>query len=194
MNGSRGKHGFSVLTLAIPEALAKRLEAVGVDVEAMVVELLVRELGLDPGEEAAVRVELAAKYLEEGRRLVDRDPVQASEKLYKAAEEAVKALAIRYGLRGVLDRVRARGRWTVTDLSKAATGLAERVGSWLLDAWDHAWTLHVWGFHEARLDSEDVRARLPHIEKLVEYARREVQGRGQPGGRVSHKEVRSEDS
>jgi hypothetical protein len=32
-------------------------------------------------------LELASRYLDEGRRLVDKDPVQASEKLYKASEE-----------------------------------------------------------------------------------------------------------
>jgi hypothetical protein len=27
--------------------------------------------------------------------------------------------------------------------------------------------LHVWGFHEAKFDSEDVRVRVPDIEKIV---------------------------
>ena len=48
--------------------------------------------------EARERVELALRYLEEGKALVERDPVQASEKLYKAAEEAVRALALYYDL------------------------------------------------------------------------------------------------
>lgn len=48
---------------------------------------------------------LALRYLEESKDLVDKDPVQASEKLYKAAEETVKALAIRFGLGEVLKRV-----------------------------------------------------------------------------------------
>ena len=52
--------------------------------------------------EARERVELALRYLEEGRALVERDPVQASEKLYRAAEEAVKALALHYGLSDIL--------------------------------------------------------------------------------------------
>jgi hypothetical protein len=39
-------------------------------------------------------LDLAIKYLEEGESLADKDPIQASEKLYKAAEEAVKALAL----------------------------------------------------------------------------------------------------
>jgi PaREP1/PaREP8 domain containing family protein len=36
-------------------------------------------------------MELAVMFLEEGKELIDKDPVQASEKLYKATEEAIKA-------------------------------------------------------------------------------------------------------
>ena len=43
-------------------------------------------------------LELAEKFLAEGGELIDKDPVQASEKLYKAAEEAVKALAKLFNL------------------------------------------------------------------------------------------------
>jgi hypothetical protein len=69
------------------------LRGEGVDVGPLVVDLLVKLLSLDPQAAAEPHLELASKYLEEGRSLVDRDPVQASEKLYKAAEEAVKAVA-----------------------------------------------------------------------------------------------------
>jgi protein tyrosine phosphatase (PTP) superfamily phosphohydrolase (DUF442 family) len=40
---------------------------------------------------ALQHLELAERFLAEGRELIDKDPVQASEKLYKAAEEAVKS-------------------------------------------------------------------------------------------------------
>lgn len=50
-------------------------------------------LGARLSEEVLKHIELAEKFLVEGRELIDRDPVQASEKLYKAAEEVVKALA-----------------------------------------------------------------------------------------------------
>ena len=53
-------------------------------------------------------MEFAEKYLEEGRSLVDKDPVQASEKLYKAAKECVKALAIHSNLIEVLEKVKER--------------------------------------------------------------------------------------
>jgi hypothetical protein len=48
-------------------------------------------------------LEFAEKFLAEGRELSYRDPVQASEKLYKAAEEAVKALAKIFNLPQVDD-------------------------------------------------------------------------------------------
>jgi hypothetical protein len=34
--------------------------------------------------------------------------------------------------------------------------------------------LYVWGFHEAKLDSEDVKERLPDVERMVPEARRVV--------------------
>jgi hypothetical protein len=41
----------------------------------------------------------AERYLDEGKKYVEQgDPVQASEKFYKAAEEAVKVLARRFAL------------------------------------------------------------------------------------------------
>jgi hypothetical protein len=113
------------------------------------------------------RVEEARRCLEEGRALVERDPVQASEKLYRAAEEAVKALAECAGLEDVLRRVSERGRWTVTDLEKAVLRLSERLGEWVRPAWDSAWALHVWGFHEGKFDAEDVAARAPDVERIV---------------------------
>jgi hypothetical protein len=78
--------------------------------------------------DAERHIDLALRYLEEGRSLVDKDPVQASEKLYKAAEEAVKALATRFGLGDILKRVEGRGRWTVTELEKAVSRISEKLG------------------------------------------------------------------
>jgi hypothetical protein len=112
-------------------------------------------------------LEFAEKYLEEGRILIDKDPVQASEKLYKAAEECVKALAIYSNLIEVLEKVKGRDRWTVTELEKAVLKVSEKLGEWFRTSWDAAWALHVWGFHEGRFDSEDVKARLSSIERMV---------------------------
>jgi len=53
---------------------------------------------------------LDLRYLEEGKTLLGRDPVQASERLYKAVEEVVKALAVHFNLGEVLENVERRGR------------------------------------------------------------------------------------
>ena len=158
------------VSVSIPRALAERLAERGLDVESYVVDLLVRALNLDPETAAVAHLELAVKYLEEGKALIDRDPVQASEKLYKAAEEAVKALAVSFQLGDILKRVEERGGWTVTDLDRSARAIAKKLGEWFRRCWDSAWVLHVWGFHEARLDADAVRERAPDVEKMVREA------------------------
>ena len=158
--------------ISLPERLVKEARKKHIDLEKELVEYLIRRLNLDPRDEIILHVELAEKYLSEGKNLVEKDTVQACEKLYKAAEEAVKALTIHFDLRAILERVRERGRWTITDLSKAVHEIANRIGEWFLDAWDHAWVLHVWGFHEAKLDSEDVKARYRAIKRMVKEARK----------------------
>jgi hypothetical protein len=40
------------------------------------------------------------------------------------------------------------------------------MGGWFRAAWNRAWTLHVWGFHEEKFDPEDVRTRLSTSRKL----------------------------
>jgi hypothetical protein len=127
--------------------------------------------------DAKQHLELALRYLEEGRPLADKNPVQASEKLYKVAEEAVKALTAYFNLSDVIKRVSERGRWTATELEKAVLRISEKLGEWFFDSWDKAWALHVWGFHEAKFDSEDVKKRLPAVEKMALEARRVVEGR-----------------
>ena len=155
------------MTLYVPSKLVEEARRRGFDVESLVVDLLVRTLNLDPRVAGEAHLELSHRYLEEGRALVDKDPVQASEKLYKAAEEAVKALTIFYNLQDVLAGVEGKGRWTVSYLEKAVEAISERLGGWFGEAWDRAWALHVWGFHEAKLDSKAVEIRLPYVERMV---------------------------
>ncbi|MEM2685417.1 MAG: PaREP1 family protein, partial [Candidatus Nezhaarchaeales archaeon] len=40
--------------------------------------------------------------------------------------------------------------------------------------WDAANYLHVWGFHEAKLDKEDVEGRIPIIRRLVELLEKQL--------------------
>lgn len=62
----------------------------------------------------------AASYLEKG------DAVQSSEKLYKSAEECIKALAERFSLEEV-KAAEERGGWTVTLLEKAVGKLVNKL-------------------------------------------------------------------
>jgi len=65
------------ITLKLPEIIARRIKDLGVDIEAKVIDLIVKELKLNPGEEALVHLELAMRFLKEGRKLISRDNVQA---------------------------------------------------------------------------------------------------------------------
>ena len=129
----------------------------------------------EAGRSALQHLELAERFLTEGRGLIDEDPVQASEKLYKAAEEAVKAIAVALDL----DEARKaleRGRWMLSLLDDAVYAISERLGvKELMDWWDSAYRLHVDGFHEARLRSIDVAKRLGHVEALVSLAKMVVE-------------------
>jgi hypothetical protein len=158
--------------VTLPKRIVDELERRGLDVEDFMLRLLSKELNLDPEVVAEARLELAERYLAEGKELVDRDPVQASEKLYKVAEECVKALAIHYNLEDILRNVEKRGRWTVTDLEKVVEEISRRVDELFVSLWDHAWALHVWGFHEAKLDSESVKMRIKYIESMLEKTRK----------------------
>ena len=160
------------MSITIPESLLREARRKGVSVEDVVVRALSRILGLDPRSEAGARLELAERLLEEGISYLERgDAVQASEKLYKAAEESVKAAAVLLGLSEVLEEVEARGRWTVTDLERVVKALDERVPG-ARACWDAAWVLHVWGFHEAKLGPDSVRLRANDVKRLVEIVKR----------------------
>ncbi len=110
------------------------------------------------------------KYLDEGKRYVElNDPVQASEKLYKAAEEAVKALSKVYAF-DVYKEVEEEGKWTVTLLFKSVERMAVKLGDEVRRYWNTAWTLHVEGFHETRLESSYVAGSIKDVEELVKLA------------------------
>jgi hypothetical protein len=79
-----------------------------------------------PGE-VLRHVEIAEKFLAEGRELIDKDPVQASEKLYKAAEETVKALATVLNLPEARKAIESGGWWP-KPLEKAAQSVAKALG------------------------------------------------------------------
>lgn len=107
----------------------------------------------------------AVTYVEKG------DAIQSSEKLYKAAEESIKALAKQFDLEE-FKASEEEGRWTAMLFEKAVGKLVERLGMDVEQAWDSANYLHIWGFHETRLDAEDVKRRIPVIRRLVELTKK----------------------
>jgi len=161
----------------LPEKLVKKAMKKGIDIEREVLDYLIRSLDLNPKDEIELHIELAEKYLDEGKKLIEKDIIQASEKLHKAAEEIIKALTIHFNLVEILTKAKSRGRWTVTDIERAVKEISDRIGSWFLDSWDHAWILHVWGFHEGKIDRDGIRRRLPGIEKMVKESLKIIKGR-----------------
>ena len=105
--------------------------------------------------------------------LMKGDAVQSSEKLYKAAEECVKALSEVFKLEEV-KAAEEKGGWTVTLLEKAVRKLTNKLGIEVQLGWDAANHLHVWGFHEAKLDKEDVEGRIPIIRRLVKLLEKQL--------------------
>jgi hypothetical protein len=122
-------------------------------------------------EDVLKSLELAERFLAEGRELIDENPVQASEKLYKAAEEAVKVLAIALKLPEA-DEAKRDG-WTADLLESAVIIVMKRLGvNELYHWWDSAYKLHVDGFYEAKLGSNGVRLRLRDVEALINLAKK----------------------
>ena len=122
-----------------------------------------------------VHHEFASRMLEDARVCIEKgDAVQASERLYKVAEEEVKVLAGRFELPEYEDALRM-GRWTTPLLFRAVRRMVERLSRGIRHCWDSAWTLHVEGFHEARLDIESVAERVEDIEELVRLVERETE-------------------
>ena len=162
-----------MVALRIPKKLREKLAELGLDVESEVIEKLFTEARLDPVEEAEARLELAERFLEGARGYVERgDAVQASAKLYKVAEECVKALATKFNA-PELEESRRRGRWMTWLLGRAARTLAEKLGEPKIEfIWGVAYDLHVWGFHEAKYGVDMVRVDVPHLEWLLNHAKK----------------------
>jgi hypothetical protein len=144
------------------EELLKRAEDMGINVEDV---LISRN---DPKEEIKLRLELARKYMRECEEyLKNGDAVQASEKAYKVAEELIKALAEKFNLEEYQKALR-EGRWYTYLLVSAPSKLSQKLVDWVLSGWDAGYTLHVWGFHEAKLTVSDIIPRVEKIRKMPE--------------------------
>jgi hypothetical protein len=119
-------------------------------------------------------LEFVEKFLVEGRELIDRDLVQASEKLYKVAEEVVKVLVITLNLEEARKAIE-KGRWLAELLFDVVDTISIKLGEDVRRLWHTAWFLHVEGFHEAKLRKEHVFVRYRDIEALVNLAKKITQ-------------------
>jgi len=162
----------SYVAIYLPKRIVEKLEEKGFDVNEFVVRALAEVAGLDPEEVVSIRIELAERSLEEAKEFIAKgDVAQASEKLYKAAEECIKALSEKFHL-PQLDIVKKRGRWDTWLLGQAATDLGRILREEKIRcAWTVAYDVHVWGFHEAKYRVEDVESAIPIIEWLMKYTK-----------------------
>lgn len=160
-------------SILLPKRLVEALEAKGLDVVDIIVNALRDEL--DPRIVAEARVELAERLLDEAREYVRKgDAVQASEKMYKVAEECIKALAEALQVREAKE-ARKREKWSSWLLGEAAKSIADEVNEQkVLEAWAIAYDVHVWGFHEAKYSIERVAVGLKYMELLLNTAKRIV--------------------
>ena len=98
-------------------------------------------------------------YLEEADELLSKgDVVQASEKYYKAAEEAIKILASLEG--GFLP-----DKWDAETVNRAVFELSSIFGKWVIESWGSAVSLIT-----VNLDLNQVKKYREKIVKLVQLA------------------------
>jgi hypothetical protein len=151
------------------EELIKKAEEKGINVEDLIISALSKE---DPQEGIKARLELAEKYMKEAEEFLKKgDVVQSSEKAYKVAEEIVKAFAEKFNLTEYQQAVK-EDRWHTYTLANAAAELSSRLGDWIKTGWNSAYTLHVWGFHEAKLDLDSVKNLLQDIKRMLEESKK----------------------
>lgn len=101
------------------------------------------------------------------------DAVQAAEKLYKIAENAIKILSEVNRL-PEYETAKEEGTWWTKLLDRAAKKLRDIYGEELLDAWTTAYKFHQMGFHEEQLTVEDILKEAYKIEDLIRMTEREV--------------------
>ncbi len=103
-------------------------------------------------------------YLEEADDLLDKgDLIQASEKYYKAAEEAIKILASVIGI-DVLKDVKEK-EWTGDAINKAVFSLVPILGNWVIESWGAAISLITVNF-----DLQQIKKYRESIVRLVQVA------------------------
>ncbi|MEM0173361.1 MAG: PaREP1 family protein [Sulfolobaceae archaeon] len=147
------------------EELIKKAKEYNIDVNDLIIDAISKK---DPKEAFNLRIELAKKYFAEAEDYLTKgDAVQASEKAYKAAEEIVKALAEKFNTLEYQQAMR-EGRWFTYWLASAVNRLSKDLGDWVLNGWNSAYILHVWGFHEAKLSVADITEHFRKVKEMLD--------------------------
>ena len=160
----------SLTTITIPKKIIDKAKELKIDVESIAIEAILRELKLNPNEEAEAHLELAKKYMDEAKIYMEKgDAIQSSEKFYKVVEECIKTIAQQLNIPEVA-KAKKYGRWFTWLLDKAARRIARELNEYRVKSvWDAAYSLHIWGFHESKLNINDIKIDTPHIEWLLKY-------------------------
>ena len=147
------------------EDLIKKAEEYDIDINDLIIDAISRK---DPKGAINLRIELAKKYIAEAEDYLKKgDAVQASEKAYKTAEEIVKALAEKFNIPEYHQALK-EGRWNTYWLASAVNRLAKDLGDWVLNGWNSAYILHVWGFHEVKLSTSDITEYLRKVKEMLD--------------------------
>ena len=150
------------------EELIKKAEEEGIDVEDIIINAI-RNKSEDPSISIKLRIDIAEKYINEAKKYLENgDIIQASEKAYKSAEEVIKALGEKLNTKEY-QLATKEGRWFTYYLSSVAS-----LTEWSRKGWSSAYILHVWGFHEGKLDIDTVKRYITDVEEMVEKAKKEL--------------------
>ncbi|MEJ2771241.1 MULTISPECIES: PaREP1 family protein [unclassified Stygiolobus] len=150
------------------EELIKKAEEEGIDVEDIIINAI-RNKSEDPSISIKLRIEIAEKYINEAKKYLENgDITQASEKAYKSAEEVIKALGEKLNTKEY-QLATKEGRWFTYYLSSVAS-----LTEWSRKGWSSAYILHVWGFHEGKLDIDTVKRYITDVEEMVDKAKKEL--------------------
>ncbi len=116
------------------------------------------------------RANLAETCLQRAKEyLAKNDPMQASEKLYKAMEESIKFLAEFHTL-SEASTAEKNGKWSTGLLGTSSKKLTEQLSKSEIDeARTQAWDAHVQGFHENKYGTKEVASVVPYVEWLIQY-------------------------
>ncbi|MHA1595940.1 MAG: PaREP1 family protein [Candidatus Baldrarchaeia archaeon] len=120
------------------------------------------------------KIEELKKRFREALQFIDKkDAVQAAEKLYKVAENAIKILSEIKKL-AEYNIAKKEGTWWTKLLDRAARKLRDIYGEEILNAWTTAYRFHQMGFHEEQLTIEEILKDAYKIEDLIKIVESEI--------------------